>query len=78
MAALAGLLLSAAPAIGHHSFAAEFDGTRRLRFQGVVTRIEWTNPHTFFFVDVREGGGHVVICFRGWAGSAIPSKWATA
>ncbi len=60
MAALAGLLLSAAPAIGHHSFAAEFDGTRRLRFQGVVTRIEWTNPHTFFFVDVREGGGHVV------------------
>jgi len=60
IAAILGLILWAAPASAHHSFAAEFDGARRLRFQGVVTRVEWTNPHTFFFIDVKEDSGHVV------------------
>ena len=55
-----GLILLALPAAAHHSFAAEFDGAKRLSFQGVVTRVEWTNPHTFFFVDVRDDEGHVV------------------
>ena len=55
-----GLILLALPAAAHHSFAAEFDGAKRLSFQGVVTRVEWTNPHTFFFVDVRDDDGRVV------------------
>ena len=53
-------MLLALPAAAHHSFAAEFDGAKRLSFQGVVTRVEWTNPHTFFFVDVRDDEGRVV------------------
>ena len=54
-----GLVLWAAPAAAHHSFGAEFDGTRQLSFQGVVTKVDWTNPHTFFYVDV-SAGGHTV------------------
>jgi hypothetical protein len=55
-----GLVLFAMPAVAHHSFAAEFDGKKCVVFEGVVTRIDWTNPHTFFFLNVKEGDGRVV------------------
>jgi hypothetical protein len=55
-----GFVLMAAPALAHHSFAAEFDGARRVSFQGVVTKVEWTNPHTYFFVDVKNDAGRTV------------------
>jgi hypothetical protein len=42
------------PAAAHHSFAAEFDSTQRVNLTGVVTKVEWTNPHVFFFVNVKE------------------------
>jgi len=49
---------SAAPA-AHHSFAAEYDGNKPVKVTGVVTKVEWTNPHIWFFVDVKDEKGTV-------------------
>ncbi len=40
----------------HHSFAAEYDREKPLKITGAVTRVEWTNPHVYFYIDVREPG----------------------
>ena len=59
LAALA-LLAAAAPLCAHHSFSLEFDATKQVRFQGVVTKVEWMSPHTYFYLDVKEGPTKVV------------------
>jgi hypothetical protein len=57
----AGLsLLAAVPLAAHHSFAAEFDGSKVIRLKGTLTKIEWTNPHTYFYMDVKDDSGKVV------------------
>ena len=57
----AGLCLSAiAPALAHHSFAAEFDGSKAMRLTGALSKIEWTNPHTYFYLDVNDASGNIV------------------
>ena len=54
-----GLIAAAAPALAHHSFAAEFDAAKPVNFTGAVTKIEWTNPHVWFYVDVKDENGNV-------------------
>jgi hypothetical protein len=54
---------SAAPVLGHHSFAAEFNADAPINLTGVVTKIEWMNPHTFFYIDVEAEDG----TYENWA-----------
>jgi hypothetical protein len=56
---LAGLLLYPATAMAHHAFAAEFDAKKPVRLQGVVTKVEWVNPHAWIHVDVKKPDGSV-------------------
>jgi len=57
---VAASFLASVPALAHHSFAAEFDASRSMRLIGTITRIEWTNPHSYFYIDVKDDKGSVV------------------
>lgn len=64
-------------AVAHHSFASEFDAAKKLKLSGTVTKVEWRNPHTYFYVDVKGEDGAIhnwamelgspnVLMRRGW------------
>jgi Family of unknown function (DUF6152) len=48
------LTVAAIPSIAHHSFAAEYDASKPVTLTGKVTKVEWQNPHTFFYIDVKD------------------------
>jgi len=54
-----GFVLAAPAVKAHHSFAAEFDAAKPLNLKGIVTKIEWANPHTYFYLDVSDTDGKV-------------------
>jgi len=75
--AIIGIFVIASQALAHHSFAAEFDSTKTVTLKGTITKVEWTNPHTYFYLDVKdengntanwavEGGAPNVLYRQGW------------
>jgi hypothetical protein len=56
---IAGTLAAGVPLAAHHSFAAEFDAKQAVRITGALTGIEWTNPHSYFHLDVKNDAGTV-------------------
>ena len=55
-----GFLVAAAPALAHHSFASEFDSAQPITLKGKVTRIAWTNPHVWIYLNVQDETGKLV------------------
>ena len=52
-----GVFLLAAPSFAHHSFAAEWDAKNCREFDGILTKLDWQNPHPYFYVDIKDAGG---------------------
>jgi len=52
-------LAAGVPLLAHHSFAAEFDASKAIRVTGTLTKVQWTNPHTYFYIDVKDENGSV-------------------
>jgi hypothetical protein len=59
LSAFVGLLITGGPVLAHHSFAAEYDSTKKIELKGVVTKFEWMNPHAHFYIDVTDKDGKV-------------------
>ena len=85
LSVVAGVLAAAAalPALAHHSFAAEFDAAKPVQLEGVVTNMEWINPHSWIHLDVTtpsgevqhwmvEGGAPNALLRRGWNRNSLP------
>ncbi len=56
-AAVSAAVLASVPTAAHHSFAAEFDDARPLKLTGTISKVEWTNPHIWYYVDVKNPDG---------------------
>lgn len=53
------LLVPATPVMAHHSFAAEYDSKKAVTLKGIVTKVDWMNPHVYFYIDVTDESGNV-------------------
>jgi hypothetical protein len=83
VAAGAGLVLMSVPLPAHHAFSAEFDSNNPVTLKGSVTKIEWINPHSWLYIDVKDPSGKAVpwkvemgapnqLLRRGWNKTSLP------
>jgi len=77
LAVAVAVLAGSAGVSAHHSFAAEFDAQKPIRLVGTITKVQWTNPHSFFYIDVKDEAGHVVnwACEGGGPGALSRRGW---
>jgi uncharacterized protein DUF6152 len=54
-----GVLLAVMPVLAHHSFSAEYDSKKAVTLKGIVTKVDWMNPHVYFFLDVTDESGTI-------------------
>ena len=54
-----GLLMAAVPVMAHHSFSSEYDANKPVTLEGLVTKVEWQNPHVYFYINVKDASGKV-------------------
>jgi hypothetical protein len=81
--AAGAIILSAAPTVAHHSFAAEYDEKKPIKLTGKVTEMRWSNPHAWIYMDVQQDGKTVNWAFetgganalfrRGWRKEDLPA-----
>jgi hypothetical protein len=69
LAVMAGLFATTVPAIAHHSVTAAWDPEKRINLTGVVSKVDWINPHIYIYVDVKDQTGKVTT----WALESIPT-----
>ena len=78
-----GMLLAVTPMLAHHAFTPEFDGAQVVTMRGTVTKVEWVNPHSWVYIDVKGPDGQVVnwalelgapnaLFRRGWRKDSLP------
>ena len=67
--AAVALLVAAMPTLAHHSFTAEFDGTKTVTIQGVISKVMWINPHVYVYVDSKDQSGNVTT----WTLETLPT-----
>src|SRR5579883_1627312 len=72
-----GLAASAAPAMAHHSFAAEYDASKTVTLNGSVVKVEWLNPHIWIYIDAKDESGKVSKwqCEGGAPNSLVRNGW---
>jgi hypothetical protein len=59
LAVILGPFLAVTPLPAHHSFSAEYDSKKAVELKGIVTKVEWMNPHVYFYLDVKDDSGNI-------------------
>jgi hypothetical protein len=66
--AIGGILLAATPVLAHHAGATKYDEKKPITLKGVVTKLQWMNPHIYYYIDVKDSSGKVI----NWAVEGAP------